>query len=134
MSDLHKTDQDIFASNCTEFSELSKKIKTYSEELKKLRKRQKDLKEPIKTFMKEHNSDEVSIEGASTITYTENKRMKPVNKTSIQPSLVCFFNQKMNEFNAANIEKKAAMISDWVYDRDNRDFGTTEVIKTVDKK
>lgn len=131
MSEPVTTEQDIFTNHCTEFSELSHKIKTYSDELRKLRKRQKELKEPIKIFMKQHNSDEVDIQGAATIKYIENKRMKPVNKTSIQPSLVAFFNEKMNEFNAAEIEKKAEMISDWVYDRENREFGTTEVIKTV---
>ena len=131
MSEPASTQQDIFTNHCTEFSELSRKIKTYSDELKKLRKRQKELKEPIKLFMKQHNSDEVDIEGAATIKYVENKRMKPVNKNSIQPSLICFFNEKMNEFNAAGIEKKAEMISDWVYDRENREFSTTEVIKTV---
>ena len=131
MSEPKTSTEDIFTNHCTEFSELSRKIKTYTDELKKLRKRQKELKEPIKIFMKQHNSDEVNIEGASTITYTENQRMKPVNKTSIQPSLICFFNEKMNEFNSANIEKKAEMISDWVYDRENREFATTEVVKTI---
>ena len=131
MSQPNASEEDIFTSNCTEFSELSRKIKTYTDELKKLRKRQKELKEPIKIFMKEHNSDEVDIEGAATIKYSENKRMKPVNKTSIQPSLINFFNEKMNEFNASSIEKKAEMISDWVYDKENREFGTTEIIKTV---
>ena len=131
MSEKSSSEQDIFTNNCTEFSELSRKIKTYTEELRKLRKRQKELKEPIKLFMKQHNSDEVDIQGASTIKYTENKRMKPVNKTSIQPSLICFFNAKMNEFNACSIEKKAEMLAEWIYNKENREYGVTEVIKTV---
>ena len=131
MSDKTPTEQDRFSTFCCEFSELAKKIKFHAGEASKLRKRQKELKEPIKLFMKKHDSDEVEIKGAATIKYEEKERMKPLNKTSVKASLVKFFEEKTDLFEASTTEGKSELIAEWIYCKDNRVYSTTETVKTV---
>ena len=125
--------EEDFTRNVQEFSENAKKIKVYADELKVLRKRQKELKSPICVYMKEAEAEEVKLEGCeSKIKYTESKRVKPINKEMIKETLVKLFDEKMNDINMMSVHEKAKFISEWIYYKDNREYSTSDSIKSVE--
>lgn len=121
------SEEDMFKSNCFEFSELAKKIKFHGDQKKELMARQKELKEPIAKFMKTNEADSIEIKGVDNpIKYTETRRVKPLNKDLMTKGLMNYFEENMNDFNMLDVREKAEALTKWIYDKDNRIYNTVE--------
>ncbi len=133
-----KDQSDYFLKIDVEIKEINNKIKPLREKLKELKLEKKNAESHLIGLM-----DKVGVptllnkEHCATLDLKDKKVVQPVTKNLIKEKILSFFSnfiKTLDNFYEKSTEEKTELLYDYIYGKENRDFGTVQRIYVKDHK